>query len=231
MTPIHHKQFEEIAQIIRHAKTKALFDVNKTLIQLYQNIGQQISHKIEQGIWGTNIVEDLAKYLDMNLRNVTGFSARNLWRMKQFYETYKDNSILSPLVTELSWTNNLFILSSTKSLEEREFYLRLSVKERYSKRELARQIRSGLYERVVLSKGTQFPEIVGGKDLREYGFRDNYVLEFLQLPDPFSEKDLRKNILKPAKILFLWVRNIAYKLVKKIFTLTLYFFTANWPVS
>jgi hypothetical protein len=53
MTPIHHhKQFEEIAQIVRHAKTKALFDVNKTLIQLYQNIGQQISHKIEQGIWG-----------------------------------------------------------------------------------------------------------------------------------------------------------------------------------
>jgi DUF1016 N-terminal domain len=107
---------------------------------------------------GTNIVEDLAKYLDMNLRNVTGFSARNLWRMKQFYETYKDNSILSPLVTELSWTNNLFILSSTKSLEEREFYLRLSVKERYSKRELARQIRSGLYERVV----SQFVSYLSG---------------------------------------------------------------------
>jgi predicted nuclease of restriction endonuclease-like (RecB) superfamily len=193
------QQFEEIVQLIRQAKSKALFDVNKTLILLYQDIGHYISLKIEQGTWGTNIVKELAEYLAKSLPSTQGFSDRNLWRMKQFYETYRDKSILSPLVTELTWTNNLLILSSTKTDEEREFYLRLSIKERYSKRELERQLNSGLFERVVLTKGTQFPELLGGKDIRDYGFRESYIFEFLGLPQKYSEKDLRKGILNNLK--------------------------------
>ena len=71
--------------------------------------------------------------------------------MKQFYDIYKNNVKLTPLVTEISWTNNLIILSSSKTDEEREFYLLLASKERYSKRELERQIKSGIYERTMLA--------------------------------------------------------------------------------
>jgi predicted nuclease of restriction endonuclease-like (RecB) superfamily len=197
MLPI--EQFEEVAQLIRQAKTKALFEVNKTLIQLYQAIGSYIAQKIERQEWGTNVVEALAKYLESHLGDAAGFSARNLWRMKQFYETYKNNPILSPLVTELNWSNNLLILSGTKTTEEKEFYLRLSIQEKYSKRELERQLNSGLYERVALSQKAQFPHLFSGKDLKMHGFRDNYVLDFLQLPDTFSETDLRRSILKSLK--------------------------------
>lgn len=71
--------------------------------------------------------------------------------MKQFYETYADFEKVSPLVTQISWTNILLILSGTKSIEEKEFYLRLCIRENYSKRELERQLDSGYYERYMLS--------------------------------------------------------------------------------
>jgi len=59
--------------------------------------------------------------------------------MKQFYETYKDSQILSTLLRELSWTNNLLVMSRAKTDEERLFYIRLSIDEKYSSRETARQ--------------------------------------------------------------------------------------------
>ena len=67
--------------------------------------------------------------------------------MRQFYEAYKDDAIVSPLVTQLSWTNHLIILSGATSAEERRFYIELAIRERYSKRELERQIDSAYYER------------------------------------------------------------------------------------
>ena len=188
-------QFEEITTLIKAARSKAFYEVNRTVIDLYWEIGKYISRKVEVDKWGKNVVEELAKHLENQVADSSGFSPRNLWRMKQFYETYKDAPILSPLVTEISWSNNLLILSSSKSLEEKEFYLRLAIRERYSKRELERQLGSGLYERVMLAKAGNFPEVLPGKDLREYGFRDHYLLDFLQLRDGHSEKDLRKSIL------------------------------------
>ena len=82
-----------------------------------------------------------------------GFNRRGIYRMKQFYETYKDNEFVSPMVTQISWTNNLMILSMTKTIEEKEFYIRMCIKNNYSKRELNRQISSGYFQRYMLSDG------------------------------------------------------------------------------
>lgn len=73
--------------------------------------------------------------------------------MKQFYETYKDNKIVAPLVRQISWTNNILILGATKTIEEKEFYIKMCIKNNYSKRELDRQIGSGYYQRYMLSDG------------------------------------------------------------------------------
>jgi len=102
------------------------------VIELYWEVGRYIFQKTESDGWGKNVVEDLAKHLEKHVANNNGFSPRNLWRMRQFYETYRDSEILSPVVTEISWSNNLLILSGTKSLEEKEFYLRLAIRERYT---------------------------------------------------------------------------------------------------
>lgn len=117
--------------------------------------------------------------------------------MKKFYETYKDNEIVTPLVTQISWTNHLLIMSGCKTDEEREFYIRLCIKENYSKRQLERQLDSGYYERYMLSKEILLPESV--KKLGENLFLDSYVMEFLDLPNEFHENDLRKALIRNMK--------------------------------
>ena len=88
-------------------------------------------------------------------------------------------------------------MSGCKSDEEREFYIRLSIKENYSKRQLQRQLDSGYFERYMLSKDTLLPEKV--KSLGENPFLDSYVMEFLDLPNEFHENDLRKALLKKRR--------------------------------
>lgn len=117
--------------------------------------------------------------------------------MKQFYDMYSGNEKLSPLVREITWTNNLLIMAGTKSDEAREFYLRLCIKNRYSKRELDRQIDSMLFERTMLSDKKNELFISNNSGL--LCLRDNYVLEFLNLSEGHKEKDLRKAIIQNMK--------------------------------
>jgi predicted nuclease of restriction endonuclease-like (RecB) superfamily len=113
--------------------------------------------------------------------------------MKQFYETYHGNEKLSALLREISWTNNLTIMSRTKSDEAREYYLRLCTKNNYSSRELERQIDSGLFERTMISKAKNQSLITRNSGLN--ALRDSYVLEFLDIPEHYKEKELRKAII------------------------------------
>lgn len=108
-------------------------------------------------------MKKLADFFATNYPDLKGFNRRGLYRMKQFYELYKDNEKVSPLVTQLSWTNHLKIMSACKSMEERIFYMNMCIKERLSKRELERQIDSGYYERYMLSQKPQTPAIEESK--------------------------------------------------------------------
>ena len=141
-------QFDEIVTMIQHTRNEVVRLANASLIDLYWRVGRYISDKISISEWGDGVVKQLADYIERNSPEVKGFSDKNLWRMKQFYETYKDaDEKLSPLVRQISWTNNLILMSRTKSSDERFFYLTLCQKEHLSKRELNRQIDTALYER------------------------------------------------------------------------------------
>lgn len=126
------KHFTEISELIKQARNKTLSIINRELIELYWQIGEYISLKCKDLGWGKNVVKSLADYLNKTNPDLKGFSSQNLWRMKQFYECYKDNEKLSSLLREISWSNNLHIISKTKSMEEKEFYIRLCIKEKYS---------------------------------------------------------------------------------------------------
>lgn len=146
------EKFIEVVKLIKKAQYNAFKNVNTELINLYWEVGEYISSNVESAEWGMGVVNKLANYLKRTQPESKGFSAQNIWRMKQFYETYKDYPKLSTLLRELTWSSHLHILSKTKSIEEKEFYLRLAVKEKYSVRELERQINSGFYERYMLSE-------------------------------------------------------------------------------
>jgi predicted nuclease of restriction endonuclease-like (RecB) superfamily len=186
-------QFLEITTLIANAKQKAYQAVNRELVTLYWQVGEYVSNKVKANEWGKAVVEDLANFIKISEPNIKGFSAQNLWRMKQLYETYCQNEILSPLVREISWTNNLIILSCP-SEQERAFYLRMSIKEKWSKLELQRQINASCYERVMLADAKlatlsrELPQDITNT------FKDTYVLELLHLSDHHQEKDMRKAI-------------------------------------
>ena len=114
--------------------------------------------------------------------------------MKQFYETYKDDEFVTPLVTQISWTNHLLIMSGSKTADERHFYMALCAKEHYSKRELERRIGTSYYERSMISAKKPMPESVS-HDVRKAAFLDSYVFEFLDLEEPYKEKDFRSQIV------------------------------------
>ncbi len=193
------KQFSEVLKLIQKAKERAIMSVNTELIDLYWNIGKYISQKTEKARWGKGIVEQLADFLQRKEPELRGFSAQNIWRMKQFYETYKDTPILSTLLRELNWSNNLHILNKTKRLEEKEFYIRLAIQEKYSVRELERQIDSGLFERVTLSEATLSPVLRKIHPAATDIFRDEYFLDLMALPKDHSEMDLQKAIVTNLK--------------------------------
>ncbi|MCK5538159.1 MAG: DUF1016 family protein [Bacteroidales bacterium] len=193
---VHH--FSEILGSIKSAQKKIYKHINSSLMGLYWDIGGYISEKTKTEKWGKSVVEELSDYILNNEPNLKGFSSRNIWTMKQFYETYKDNQKLPSLVAELSWTHNRRIMS-LKTPEEREFYLKICSKNNYSVRELERIIDTSTYERTMLAN-EKMPNLI--KQLpqsTENIFKDSYVLDFLDLPTPYIEKDLQNALVSSLK--------------------------------
>jgi predicted nuclease of restriction endonuclease-like (RecB) superfamily len=197
---VHDEEtFSQVVQLIASSRDKALLAVNTALIDLYWKIGETISRKIEASEWGDGVVEQLAQFIAKKHPGQRGFTRPNLFRMKQFYEAYREESIVSPLVRQLPWTHNLIILGQSKRPEERKFYLRLAVREAWSKRELERQIKLALFERAVLTPAKVSP-LVRQMDPDTLGlFKDSYMLEFLDLPQVHGEADLHRGLLLKLK--------------------------------
>lgn len=186
-----------LVNIINESRQNALKKVNEELINMYWKVGEFLSKESEQAVFGDAYIDSIAKGIQDAFPGIKGFNRRGLYRMKKFYETYKDNKTVTPLMTQISWTNHLLIMSGCKTDAEREFYIRLSIKENYSKRQLERQLESGYYERYVLSKDLLLPENV--KRLGENPFLDSYIIEFLDLPNEYRESDLRKALIENMK--------------------------------
>ena len=191
--------FDRVVRIIESAKARAYRKVNEELILMYRDVGQYISEESENAEYGDAFVQKLADFFAKNYPELKGFNRRGLYRMKQFYELYKDNEKVSPLVTQLSWTNHLKIMSACKSMEERIFYMNMCIKERLSKRELERQIDSGYYERFMLSQRPLSPAIDESRRATSNIILDNYVLDFLDVKEVVSENDLQKSIVRNLK--------------------------------
>lgn len=195
----YNDQFQKVVDIIENAKERAYRKVNEELILMYRNVGEYISKNSENASYGDAFVQKLADFFAENYPDLKGFNRRGLYRMKQFYELYKDNEKVSTLLTQLSWSNHLKIMSSCKSMEERIFYMNMCIREKYSARELARQVDSGYYERYMLSKKPAPPAIEDARKQTNNVFLDNYVLDFLDLPETVSEHDLQKSIIRNLK--------------------------------
>jgi len=191
--------FAPVIALIQAARGRAYQAVNTTLIDLYWQIGEHISQKIAAAEWGDGVVDQLAAHIAQTQPGLRGFTRRNLFRMRQFYETYRGETQALGLLRQLPWTHNLIILSQSKRPEEREFYLRMAVQEKWSKRDLERQFQAALFERVVLNPVKVSPLVTQTHSQALQVFKDAYMVEFLGLPEGHSERDLHYGLLAKLK--------------------------------
>ena len=180
-----------IKKRIRNAQYDALKKVNKELITLYQDIGQMIITRQKENNWGKAIVETLAKDLQNEFPGIKGFSARNLWLMRTFYLEYKDNSKLQPLVAEISWSHNIVLIQKVKSIDVREFYIKMTKRFGWTKNVLIHQIENQSFEKYQLNQ-TNFDKAVPEKYKKQakLAVKDEYTFDFVELSDEHSEKEL-----------------------------------------
>jgi predicted nuclease of restriction endonuclease-like (RecB) superfamily len=102
--------FDEIKRRVRAAQYEALKAVNLELITLYWDIGGIIVTRQQSAAWGRSVVKRLAEDLQQEFPGVSGFSAPNLWRMRNFYKTYAADQKFAPLVREIGWSHNVIIM-------------------------------------------------------------------------------------------------------------------------
>ncbi len=227
--------FGEILELIAASRQRAVQAVNSHVIDLYWQVGAIISRKIATAEWGDGVIPQLAAYLAKTQPALRGFTRANLFRMRQFYETYRDHptsptqivaalprqlsaatekgetnvsqaglsdaggQIVAALLRQLPWTHHLIILGQCKRPEEREFYLRTAIRERWSSRELERQLAGALFERSVLNPPKASQVIRQNHAQALSVFKDAYLVEFLDLPAEHAESDLHRGLLLKLK--------------------------------
>lgn len=194
--------FNKISHLIEQARKRVATTINEEMVLLYWNIGRTIKKEIiksDRADYGKQIVSSLSR--ELIARYGKGFSEQNLWHMVKFYDTYPNLSATQRELRGLSWTHIKSIIYINDGLK-REFYATLCLKEHWSTRTLQERIGSMLYERTALSKLPEKTIEMQLKELKEEDkmtpelvFRDPYVLDFLELADTYSEKDLERAIL------------------------------------
>ncbi len=194
----HFAQFvTEVKAKIREAQLEALRAVNKHLIDLYLSIGKLIVERQEEHGWGKSVVEQLSQELQLEFPGTAGYSAANLWRMRNFHLSYQGKEILARLVREIGWSHNITIFEKCKDELQREFYLRMTKKYGWTKDVLIHQIENQSYEKYLLNQ-TSFDQALP-EALRvqaKLAVKDEYTFDFLELSDEHSEHELEQAILK-----------------------------------
>ena len=190
----------EIRNKIKDSQYEAMKAVNTALISLYWGIGKEIYNQQQENGWGKSIVEVLAQEIKKDFPDVQGFSARNLWNMRNFYIEYKDNEFLQPLVAEISWTKNIIIMEKCKNSLEREFYIKMTKKYGWTKNVLINHIENKSYEKYLLNQ-TNFDETIPDKYVKQakLAVKDEYIFDFMEMNEQHSEKDLESNLVNHIK--------------------------------
>jgi len=186
-------QFNEVLTLIERAQHRAYQAVNSELVGLYWQLGEYLSRKLESAEWGDGVVDELASEVARRYPGLRGFTRSNLFRMRQFFEAYRGNQKVAPLARQLPWTLHVMILGHSPEMQVREFYLLTALNQRWSKRELARQLASGAALRSGALKPVSSTAKLSPAVASE--FKNSYSLEFLGLREGHSEKDLHSSLL------------------------------------
>lgn len=201
LEPLH----DELRDIIAASRQRLAATVNAELTLLYWRIGQRLASEVlggERAQYGAQLMDRLGERLAGEFGR--GFEAKNLRRMVQFAQAFPDAEIVASLMRQLSWTHFLQLLP-LKSEPARHFYASQCMAERWSVRELHRQIERKAYERSEIASAQGDALIAPSADANAPAvvFKDPYFLDFLGLRQGHDEADLETAILRQLEAFIL----------------------------
>jgi predicted nuclease of restriction endonuclease-like (RecB) superfamily len=200
LIPSDYPEFlRDLKTRIQSRQSQAVLAVNRELITLYWEIGQQIVERQEHSGWGDHVLAQLERDLKREMLGLEGFSRRNLYRMRSFYLAYRHQGKLVPqLVAQIPWGHNTVLLEKVKDPIEREWYLAQTLSHGWSRNVLIHQIETNLYARQVNAvKTDNFQQTLPSpqSDLVQQALKDPYVFQFLTLADNAKERELEQGLL------------------------------------
>src|SRR3989339_1965763 len=212
----------EIKSRIVSARIQAAKSINKELLILYWEIGKSIVERQEKYGWGKNIVKQLSRDLTREFTGSSGFSRNNLWRMRIFYLEYKDNPKVAQLVPLLPWGHNILIMQKVKSIKEREYYIKASIKFGLSRNVLLNNIKAGAYALSLRQKTHNFPKALPEhlSEQADEAIKSVYNLDFLNITKPVFERELEKRLIEKIKQ-FILELGIGFSFIGNQYRLTL----------
>jgi len=201
----------QIISEIKSTRVVVARRVNTEMMQLYWNIGKRLAFEgLEKG-YGSSVVKQLANDLQQEFPNTTGFSARNLWDMKKFFEFYKDtDEKLRQLVALLPWKHNLLIMSKTSSIAEAKYYAEQCFENNWSRNILLNFIKADTFKNTKLLPKLHNFEKTLPEDLQQQAdeiLKSTYNLEFLGLSAPLKELELERRLVEKIKLFLLELGN------------------------
>lgn len=187
---------DDLKKLIHKKQFHVLRMINSETINLYWEIGEEIYRQQQEKGWGKSIVQVLSKELQKEFPGAKGYSAANLWRMRNFYLTYQDSEKLASLVREISWSNNIVIMEKCKDELQREFYIQMTKRYGWTKRVLINFIEAQTYEKYLLNQ-TNFDLTVPmeHKVQAKLAVKDEYTFDFAELSPEYSEHELEMQLV------------------------------------
>ncbi len=201
-TGTYADMLRSIKTAVSASQLRAQRTVNRELIGLYWIIGKEIAQRQEQEGWGKSVVEQLSRDLCQEFPGQQGFSMQNLWYMRQFFLEYQLEPNLQQLVGEIPWGQNLLIIAKVKDSAARDYYLRMTAEQGWSRNVLLNQIKGQAYERHALAEkqhnfAATLPEHLAGQ--ADEAMKDVYLLDFLGIGKPVVEREMERRMVNRIK--------------------------------
>lgn len=200
---VHYAEFlRDIKGRIQQARIRAFKGASRELVDLYWHIGSGIVERQERHGWGKAVVERLSRDLQKEYPGVGGFSAPNLWFMRQLYLEYHDDPNLLQLVREIPWGQNIMIMTKVKAAAQRRYYLKATAELGWSRNVLLNQMKGQAFERHrAENKQHNFDDALPEHlaEQADDAMKDVYMLDFLGIAKPTLERELERRMINKIR--------------------------------
>lgn len=198
---VYSAWIKELKNKVRTVQIKTAVKVNSEMLNFYWELGADIVHKQETAKWGDGLIARLSRDMMSEFPEMKGFSLSNLKYIKQWYQFYNRDNVISQQVvgqiTQIPWGHNIAIIAKCTNINEALYYVQNTRLHNWSRSVLVHQIESGLYRREgksITNFSTTLPK--PQSDLAIQTLKDPYVFDFLTMTGKYDELELEKELVK-----------------------------------